>query len=52
MRTFNISQTYVDENDPWTGIFAAAEFEICSTTNRQKVLVQANLYLALVLFSW
>ena len=36
-RTFNISpQTYVEKNDPWTGILAAAAFVICSTTNRKK----------------
>ena len=43
VRTFNIStQTYVENNSLWTGILAAAEFEIFSTTNRQKVIVQAN----------
>ena len=27
VRTFNIStQTYVDKNDPWTGILSATEF--------------------------
>ena len=36
VRTFNIQQTYVDKNDPWTGILAAADFAICSTTNRKK----------------
>ena len=37
IRTFNIStQTYVDEDDPWTGILAAAVFEIRSRTNRKK----------------
>ena len=36
MQTFNISHTYVDKNDPWTGILAAAEFAIISTTNRLK----------------
>ena len=36
MRIFNIFQTYVDKNDPWTGIISAVAFEICSTTNRQK----------------
>ena len=33
---FNISETYVDEDDPWSGILAAAAFEICSTKNRLK----------------
>ena len=36
VRTFNIQQTYVDENEPWTGILDAAAFAIFSTTNRQK----------------
>ena len=33
---YNVSQTYIDKNDPWTGILAAAEFLIFSTTNRKK----------------
>ena len=37
VQTFNIHQTYVDKNDPWTGILAAAAFAIHSTTNRQNV---------------
>ena len=36
MRTFNVQQTYVDKNDPWAGILAAAAFAICSTTIRKK----------------
>ena len=28
VQTFNIQQTYVDKNDPWTGILAAAAFAI------------------------
>ena len=41
VRTFNIStQTYIDEDDPWTGILAAAAFTIRSTTNRKKVIVR------------
>ena len=37
VRTFNVStQTYVDKNDPYMGILAAAEFVIRSTNNRQK----------------
>ena len=36
VRNFNISQTYIDKNDPWAGILAAAEFAICSTTNNNK----------------
>ena len=36
VRTFNIQQTYVDENDLWTGILAASAFSIRSTTNKQK----------------
>ena len=34
VRTFKFSQTYVDENDPWAVILAAASFAIISTTNR------------------
>ena len=36
VRTYNISQTYVDEDDPWSGILATAAFSIFSTTDRQK----------------
>ena len=36
VRTFNISQTYVDKTDMWTGILSASELVIISTTNRQK----------------
>ena len=34
VQTFNIQQTYVDKNDSWTGILAAAAFAICPATNR------------------
>ena len=37
VRNFNIQQTYVDENDPWTGILAAAAFSISSKTNGKNV---------------
>ena len=36
VRTFNVQHTYVDKNDPRTGILAAAAFAIHSTTSRQK----------------
>ena len=36
VRNFNAQQTYVDKNDPWKGILAAAAFAIRSTTSRQK----------------
>ena len=37
VQTFNISnQTYVEEDDPWTGILAAVALVICSKTNRQN----------------
>ena len=37
VQTFNIStKTYIDKDDQRTGILAAADFAICSTTNRQK----------------
>ena len=32
--TCNITQTYDDKNDPWSGILAAAAFVIISTNNR------------------
>ena len=38
VRTFNIQQTYVDKNDPWTGILDEADFTIRSTTNKKKRL--------------
>ena len=43
VRTFNIQQTYVDENEPWTGILDAAAFAIFSTTNRQKGYILGQL---------
>ena len=36
VRNFNIPQTYIDKNDLWTGILAAAAFSFRSTTNSQK----------------
>ena len=36
MGTFNIKETYVEEDDPWSGILAAAAFTICQTTNMLK----------------
>ena len=32
--TRNITQTYDDKDDPWSGILAAGAFIILSTTNR------------------
>ena len=37
MRTFNIKETYVEKDDPWSGILEAEEFVIFSTTNRLNV---------------
>ena len=34
--TFNVQQTYVDKNDPWTSMLDAAAFVILSTTSRIK----------------
>ena len=34
--TYNIKETYVNEDDPWSGILAAAVFEICSMENMIK----------------
>ena len=36
MRTFNIKETYVDEDDPLLDILAAAAFTICQKTNMLK----------------
>ena len=36
VRTCNITQTYVDEYDSWSGILSASAFAITSTTNRLK----------------
>ena len=36
MRTFNISEIYVDNDDPQTGILAATSFTIRPTTSRFK----------------
>ena len=36
-RNYNIKETYVDKDEHWSGILAAAEFAIISTENRLKV---------------
>ena len=36
VRNFNLQQTYIDKDDQWTGVLAAAAFEILSTTSSQK----------------
>ena len=36
MRIFNITKTYVDEDDLWSGILAASAFANRSTENRLK----------------
>ena len=33
MRIFNIKETYVDEDDPWSGILSAAAFTIRQIKN-------------------
>ena len=36
-QNFNIyTQSYDEENNPWTGILSAESFVICSKTHRQK----------------
>ena len=42
VRNLNEPKTYVDKNDLRTGILAAAEFAIRSTTSKKKVIVRAN----------
>ena len=44
VRTFNISQTYVDINYPWTGILATSAFTMFSTTNIFKVYITSQLF--------
>ena len=36
MRTYNIKETYVDEEDPWFFILSAADFAILLTENRLR----------------
>ena len=43
MRTFNISETYDQEDEPWSVILAAAAFSILSTTNRLKSYIPVQL---------
>ena len=31
VRTYNLQETYVDDDDPWIGILAAAAFVVRST---------------------
>ena len=33
MRNFNINQTYIDKDDPWTGILSSTGFALHSTKN-------------------
>ena len=33
MRTFNITETYIDKYNPWSGILAEEEFAMIKTTN-------------------
>ena len=37
VRTCNITQTYVDKDDPWSVILAESAFLIISITNRLKM---------------
>ena len=56
---FNIKQTYVDKDDPWSGILDAASFSILSTTNMLKgyilgqlVVVHCNILLIKHMVDW
>ena len=51
VQTLNITQTYVDEDDPWLGIMAAEAFAIFSNFF-QKFIVRENQYLAIIKFYW
>ena len=43
MRNFNISETYVDEDDLWLGILVASDLMILSTTNSLKGYIPGQL---------
>ena len=43
VHTYNIKNTYMDEDDPWSGILAAESFKICSTVNRLKCYIPLQL---------
>ena len=43
VQTFNIQQTYVDKNDPWTSILASAAFVLFSTTSGPKCYIPGQL---------
>ena len=36
VQTCNMTQTYIEKDDPWLGILSAAYFAVFSTTNRLK----------------
>ena len=36
VRTFNITETCIDKDNPWSGFLAEIAFKISSTTNRLK----------------
>ena len=36
VRTYNLTKTYVEKDNPWLGVLAASEFANLSTTNRGK----------------
>ena len=42
VRTCNITQTYVDKNDPWSGILSAEAFATRSTHNKLKSIFWGN----------
>ena len=44
VRNCNVTQTYVNKNDPLSGILYAAAFVIFSTTNRLKVYCLGQLF--------
>ena len=35
-RTCNITETFIDKDDPWSGFLAETALTICSTTNGLK----------------
>ena len=52
VRKFNIKDTYMDKDDPWLGILAAAECVINSTKNRLKVYTKGQLVSGCDMIIW
>ena len=49
---YNIKYNYVEKDDLWLVILAAAEVSIFYNTNRLTVILWDNWYLDMIWFSW